>query len=141
MCMCVQANRIQFGVQEEEVFGGTDETKGLGSLGKLVHGGKLRIQKKETKLLNHKAKERNGLTSAVKGQHHGLISSVVMNSTTGMVFEAMASDGTGTVTPMRTSAMAIKPVSKYFEGQAFFKNKTEKDDKKLMPPPALPVRK
>ncbi len=137
-----QANRIQFGVQEEEVFGGTDETKGLGSLGKLVHGGKLRIQKKETKLLNQKAKERNGLTSAVKGQHHGLISSVVMNSTTGMVFEAMASDGTGTVTPMRNSVMAQKTQSKYFEGHTFFNKKSDaKDDKKLMPPPALPVRK
>eukprot|EP00961_Rhodomonas_salina_P280049 3783289-Rhodomonas_salina.1 len=85
--MMKQASRIQFGVQEEEVFGGTDETKGLGSLGKLVHGGRLRVQKKEVKLLNQKARERNGLTSAVKGQHHGLISSVVMNSTTGMVFE------------------------------------------------------
>jgi len=135
------ANRMQFGVQEEEVFGGTDETKGLGSLGKLVHGGKLRVQKKEVKLLNQKSRERNGLTSAVKGQTHGLISSVVMNSTTGMVFEAMASDGTGTVTPVRTSAV-VKAASKYFEGQTFFNKKTtEKDDKKLMPPPALPARK
>jgi hypothetical protein len=34
------------------------------------------------------AKERNGLTSQVKGGvPHGLISSVVMNTTTGMVFE------------------------------------------------------
>ena len=37
----------------------------------------------QVKLLNQKAKERNGLTSAVKGQTHGLVSSVVMNSTTG----------------------------------------------------------
>mmetsp|Transcript_60191 Transcript_60191/g.141728 ORF Transcript_60191/g.141728 Transcript_60191/m.141728 type:complete len:517 (-) Transcript_60191:196-1746(-) len=139
--MMKQASRIQFGVQEEEVFGGTDETKGLGSLGKLVHGGRLRVQKKEVKLLNQKARERNGLTSAVKGQHHGLISSVVMNSTTGMVFEAMASDGTGTVTPLRTSAMAQKASSKYFEGQNFFNKKGAKDDKTLMPPPALPVKK
>ena len=32
---------------------------------------------------HRQAKERNGLTSAVKGQNHGLISSVVMNSTSG----------------------------------------------------------
>ncbi|EKX53264.1 hypothetical protein GUITHDRAFT_100970 [Guillardia theta CCMP2712] len=119
-----QANRMQFGVQEEEVFGGTDETMGLGSLGKLAHSGKLRIQKKEVKLLNQKARERNGLTSAVKG----------------MVFQAMASDGTGTVTPLASSkAFMNKAASKYFEGQDFFK-KSGKDDKELMPPP-LPKKK
>jgi len=131
-----QANRVQFGVQEEEVFGGTDESVGLGSLGKLIHKGQgVRAkEKKEVKLLNHKAKERNGLTSAVKGQSHGLISSVVMNSTTGMVFEAMASDGTGTVTPVRTSKAFIKPDSKYFDSQNFFNKKDDKkEEKKQLP--------
>lgn len=37
----------------------------------------------QVKLLNQKARERNGLTSAIKGHTHGLVSSVVMNSTTG----------------------------------------------------------
>jgi U4/U6 small nuclear ribonucleoprotein PRP31 len=130
-----QAARMQFGVQEEEMYIG-DETRGLGSLGKNVHGGKLKVAKKEVKLLNRQAKERNGLTSAVKGQHHGLISSVVMNSTSGMVFEAMASDGTGTVTPMRTSAAVLnKPASKYFEGQSFMK---KPEDAKKPAVPAVP---
>ena len=62
------ANRVQFGVQEAEVFGGTDETVGLGSLGKIaaMHSGRLRVAKKEVKLLNTKAKERNGLSSQVR---------------------------------------------------------------------------
>ncbi|KAJ1469582.1 Prp31 C terminal domain-containing protein, partial [Baffinella frigidus] len=98
--------------EDETIYG--DETKGMGSLGKHTHGGKIKVQKKEVKLLNRQAKERNGLTSAVKGQNHGLVSSVVMNttsgkgqnhglvssvvmdSTPGMVFEQMTSDGSGT---------------------------------------------
>ena len=48
-----------------QVYGGVDEAKGLGSLGKMMHSGKLRVQKKEVKLLNQKARDRNGLTSQV----------------------------------------------------------------------------
>jgi U4/U6 small nuclear ribonucleoprotein PRP31 len=140
------ANRVQFGVQEAEVFGGTDETIGLGSLGKIaaMHSGRLRVAKKEVKLLNNRAKDRanNGLSSQIKGQHHGLISSVVMNSTTGMVFEAMASDGTGTVTPVRLSKRQA-PSSRYFGGNNAFVSAEKKQaaasgppDARAMPPPA-----
>lgn len=38
---------MQFGVQEEEVFGGTDETVGLGAASALINTGKVRVQKKE----------------------------------------------------------------------------------------------
>ncbi len=38
---------MMFGVQEEEVFNGTDETVGLGAIGKMINSGKIRVQKKE----------------------------------------------------------------------------------------------
>jgi len=134
--MMKQANRVQFGVQEEEVFGGTDVSVGIGSLGQMAAGGKIRVQKKEVKLLNQKAKERNGLSSAIKGHTHGLISSVVMNSTTGMVFEAMNTDTSGTVTPARIAPSGGQASgtesSKYF-GSAEFTSATKKADKKVLP--------
>ena len=57
----------------------------------------------------------------------------------------MASDGTGTVTPMRNSAafqaqQALAANSKYFAGQQF-QNKKQKTEDKTMAPPALPAKK
>ena len=133
-----QANRMVFGQQEEEVYGGMDESVGLGTLGKMASGGKVRVQKKEVKLLNKKAIERNGLTSAIKGHTHGLVSSVVMNSTTGMVFEAMTSDSTGTVTPARIATPAGGASgSKYF-GSSEFTSAAKKADNSKKPLPAVP---
>ena len=52
----------------------------------------------------------------------------------------MASDGTGTVTPLRTSAAVQNAQqSKYFDGQKFKKQKTE--DKSMAPPPLPPAKK
>ena len=48
--MMKQANRMVFGQQEEEVYGGTDESVGLGTLGKMAAGGKIRVQKKEVRI-------------------------------------------------------------------------------------------
>jgi len=55
----------------------------------------------------------------------------------------MSSDGSGTVTPMRNSASYQNPSnSKYFEGQSSFVNKKAKlEEKTIMAPPALPMKK
>ena len=60
-----------------------------------------------------------------------------MNSTTGMVFEAMASDGTGTVTPVRLSKRQA-PTSRYFGSNTAFVSAEKKQkaaDTRAMPPP------
>jgi hypothetical protein len=66
-----------------------------------------------------------------------------MNTTTGMVFEAMASDGTGTVTPMRNSAAFLSQqanTSKYFSGsgQAQTFSKKQKTGDKVAAAPPVP---
>jgi U4/U6 small nuclear ribonucleoprotein PRP31 len=97
-----QANRMAFGQAEEEVHMGGDTMKGLGMVGQNQQSGKLRISAKEQKIkLSKQAMQRRGLTAASSGATGGISSSIVMSSNTGMIFEEMRTDGSGTVTPAR----------------------------------------
>merc|ERR1711871_1555715 len=81
-----QQNRVSFGVAEEEAFGGTDVTVGLGMMGQSGVTGKVRAAAVKTKgnKVSKTMNKRLGLTSASSGATGGLSSTVAMTPTTGM---------------------------------------------------------